>query len=158
MLLSSLAQSWRFLTRAISSPVAFSPSPVALNRHVLILSLSPLLPTLASLTASFRTSFNSLKVTFRRQFTHLNVIVTGVYFIYLLFSIITSDSCAGATIQYFYDNVCSLYVGSSELTASLEKCTESYHDARGRPVYTSLTCAARAQHDIKLVKGISLEA
>jgi len=71
---------------------------------------------------------------------------------------LVKDSCAGASIQYFYDNVCSLYVGSSVLDASVEKCLQGPSDSRGRPVYTSLTCSAKARREYKMVQDVNLQA
>lgn len=71
---------------------------------------------------------------------------------------LAKDSCAGASIQYFYDDVCSLYVGSSMLDASVEKCLQGPSDSRGRPMYTSLTCSAKAHREYKMVQDIDIQA
>lgn len=57
-----------------------------------------------------------------------------------------TDSCAGAVVQYFFDDACHLFAGSSNLAANVKACTVSYHDNKNRAVYTSLTCSAEAVH------------
>jgi hypothetical protein len=53
---------------------------------------------------------------------------------------ITADSCAGATIQYFYDDACTLFAGSSEISLATQSC----HASTEGKTFTSLTCSAKA--------------
>jgi hypothetical protein len=58
----------------------------------------------------------------------------------LVLDAFTADSCAGATIQYFYDDACTLFAGSSEISLASQSCHAS---AEGK-TFTSLTCSAKA--------------
>lgn len=56
----------------------------------------------------------------------------------------STDSCAGATIQYFHDKECTLFAGSKAISTSKLACRQVSPDGGLTHSYASVACHAGA--------------